>query len=256
MRVSGHGDPTIIFSHGFGCDQTAWADVAPAFENEARVVLFDHVGSGLSDSSAYDAANYASLDGYAEDVVELADTLALRDTVFVGHSVGAMIGMLAAVKSPVSIGRMVMLCPSPRYIDDGDYVGGFSRADIDDLLLVLESNFLAWSRATAPQMMGNGERPELGEALADSFCRTDPEIAKAFARVTFLSDLRADLPHLDVPTLILQTQSDMIAPLQVGDYMRDNLPRGELVVMEASGHCPHMSAPAETIAAIKRFLAF
>ena len=255
VRVLGHDGPPILFSHGFGCDQTAWADVAPAFEDEARVVLFDHVGSGMSDSSAYDVAKYASLDGYAEDVVEIATALALRDAIFVGHSVGAMIGMLAALKAPGPFGRMVMLCPSPHYIDDGDYVGGFSRADIDDLLQVLDSNFLGWSRSTAPAIMGNGERPELGQALSDSFCRTDPDIAKAFARVTFLSDLRADLPRLDVPTLILQTQSDMVAPLQVGAYMRANLPRSELVIMEATGHCPHMSAPAETIAAIKRFLA-
>ena len=256
VRVTGHGETTIVFSHGFGCDQTAWADVAPAFEGIARVVLFDHVGSGLSDNLAYDPAKYASLDGYAEDVAEIAAALSLRDAVFVGHSVGAMIGMLAALKAPGPFGRMVMLCPSPHYIDDGDYVGGFSRADIDDLLQVLDSNFLGWSRSTAPAIMGNGERPELGQALTDSFCRTNPDIAKAFARVTFLSDVRADLPRLDVPTLILQTQSDMVAPLQVGAYMQANLPLGELVIMEATGHCPHMSAPAETIAAIKRFLAF
>jgi sigma-B regulation protein RsbQ len=254
VLISGHGETTIVFSHGFGCDLTAWAEVSPAFNADARVILFDHVGSGHSDLSAYDAAKYASLDGYAQDVVELASDLALKDAVFVGHSVAAMIGMLAAIKAPGLFGRMVMVCPSPRYIDDDDYIGGFSRGDIDDLLQVLDSNFLGWSRATAPAIMGNAERPELSEALSDSFCRTDPDIAKAFARVTFLSDLRASVPLLDLPTLILQTRVDMVAPLQVGEYLRATLPHADLVLMEATGHCPHMSAPEETIAAIKRFL--
>ncbi len=255
MTVAGGGKRTIVFAHGFGCDQSAWAAVAPAFEAEARVVLFDHVGSGLSDLSAYDFAKYASLDGYADDAVEIARALALRDAVFVGHSVAAMIGMLAALKAPGLFGTMVMLCPSPRYTDDGDYVGGFSRADIDDLLEVLDSNFLSWSRATAPAIMGNAGRPELARALTDSFCRTDPNIAKAFARVTFLSDVRASLPLLDLPTLILQTQADMVAPIKVGEYMQATLRHGELVLMKATGHCPHMSAANETVAEIKRFLA-
>ena len=255
MLLSGEGKTAIVFSHGFGCDLSAWSQVAPAFESEFRVILFDHVGSGRSDISAYDAAKYGSLDGYAEDLVELASTLALKDAVFVGHSVAAMIGMLAALKAPGLFARMVMVCPSPRYIDDEGYTGGFSRADIDDLLQVLESNFMGWSRSTAPAIMGNAERPELAQALSDSFCRTDPAIAKAFARVTFLSDLRSSLPLLALPTLILQTRADMVAPLEVGAYMRATLPDCRLVLMEATGHCPHMSAPEETIAAIKRFLA-
>jgi sigma-B regulation protein RsbQ len=255
VLVVGHGEPTIVFSHGFGCDQTAWSDVAPAFEAETRVVLFDHVGCGGSDLSAYTTAKYASLDGYAQDLIDVAQALELKDAVFVGHSVAAMIGALAALQAPELFAKMVMICPSPRYIDDGDYVGGFSRADIDDLLQVLDSNFLGWSRSTAPIIMGNADRPELGEALSDSFCRSDPDIARAFARVTFLSDVRASLPLLAVPTLILQTQADMIAPVEVGRYLQATLPDSELVVMEATGHCPHMSAPDETVAAIKRFLA-
>lgn len=255
VLVVGHGEPTIVFSHGFGCDQTAWSDVAPAFEAEARVVLFDHVGCGGSDLSAYTTAKYASLDGYAQDLIDVAQALELKDAVFVGHSVAAMIGALAALQAPELFAKMVMICPSPRYTDDGDYVGGFSRADIDDLLQVLDSNFLGWSRSTAPIIMGNADRPELGEALSDSFCRSDPDIARAFARVTFLSDVRASLPLLAVPTLILQTQADMIAPVEVGRYLQATLPDSELVVMEATGQCPHMSAPDETVAAIKRFLA-
>jgi sigma-B regulation protein RsbQ len=254
VLLAGHGEPTIVFSHGFGCDLSAWADVAPAFEPYGRVMLFDHVGCGHSDLSAYDGAKYSNLGGYAQDVVEIATALALKDAVFVGHSVAAMIGMLAAIKAPGLFGKMIMLCPSPCYIDDGAYVGGFSRADIDDLLQVLDSNFLGWSRSTAPAIMGNAGRPELAMALTDSFCRTDPDIARAFARVTFLSDYRASLSLLELPTLILQTRADMIAPVQVGEYLRATLPDSELVLMEATGHCPHMSAPAETIEAIKRYL--
>ena len=251
----GHGEPTIVFSHGFGCDLSAWDHVAPAFQAEARVIRFDHVGCGRSDRSAYDPCKYSSLDGYAKDIVEIVTALELRDAVFVGHSVAAMMGMLAALQAPGRFARIIMLCPSPSYIDDGDYVGGLSRADIDDLLQMLDSNLQGWSRSIAPAMMGNANRPELSRALGDTFCRMDPDIAKIFARVTFLSDLRASLPLLDVPTLILQTQADTVAPVQVGEYMRASLRRSELVLMEATGHCPHMSAPMETITAIKRYLA-
>jgi sigma-B regulation protein RsbQ len=245
----------VGFSHGFGCDLNAWAKVASAFEADARVVMFDHVGAGRSDLAAYDFVKYSRLDGYAADVVEIAEALDLWDAVFVGHSVAAMIGMLAALKAPGCFAAMVMICPSPRYIDDGDYVGGFTSSDINDLLEVLDSNFLAWSKATAPTIMGNPERPELAAALSDSFCRTPPEIAKAFARVTFLSDLRDQLPNLHLPTLILQTRADMIAPVQVGAYLDATLPNSELILMHATGHYPHISAPEETTHAIKRFLA-
>ncbi len=252
--VAGSGGRAMVFSHGFGCDLSAWGEVAAAFHADAQVVLFDHVGSGRSDLAAYDAEKYASLDGYAQDVVEIATALGLRDAVFVGHSVGAMIGMLAVLRAPGVFGRLVMLCPSPCYIDEGEYVGGFSRADIDDLLEMLDRNFLSWSKSTAPSIMGNSGRPELGEALIESFSRTDPEIAKAFARVTFLSDLRAHLPLVEVPTLILQTKADMIAPVRVGEYLNASLKNSELVLLEATGHCPHMSAADETVAVIKRYL--
>ncbi len=254
VQVAGRGEPAVIFAHGFGCDLHAWAKVAPAFEDRARVVLFDHVGAGASDRSAYDFTKYGTLHGYAEDVAEIAEALDLKQAIFVGHSVSGMIGMLAAQRVPGRIGAMIMLCPSPCYVDDGAYVGGFSRGDIDDLLEVLDSNFLAWSRSAAPAVMGNADRPELAEGLADSFCRTDPTIAKAFARVTFLSDHRADLPDLQTPTLILQTRQDMIAPMEVGAYMQASLPNSRLVIMEATGHYPHMSAPEETIEAISRYL--
>jgi sigma-B regulation protein RsbQ len=244
----------MLFAHGFGCDQNMWRFVAPAFEDRYRVVLFDHVGAGGSDLSAYDEARYASLQGYAADVLELCEELDLRDVVFVGHSVSGMIGVLAATQQPERFAKLVLVSPSPRYLDDEGYVGGFRRADIDELLESLDSNYLGWSSAMAPVIMGNPDRPELGAELTESFCRTDPEIARHFARVTFLSDNRADLPHVPVPTLVLQCSSDVIAPMAVGEYVDRALPDSSLVVLRATGHCPNLSAPEETVAAMESFL--
>jgi sigma-B regulation protein RsbQ len=248
------GGTPMLFAHGFGCDQNMWRYVAPAFEDEYRVILFDHVGAGGSDLSAYDRAKYSSLDGYASDILELCRELELHDVIFVGHSVSAMMGIIAAVAEPGRFQRLVLVGPSPRYLDDEPYVGGFGREDIDGLLESLDSNYLGWSGAMAPAIMGNPDRPELGEELTNSFCRTDPTIAKHFARVTFLSDNRADLGRVDIPTLVLQTREDVIAPLEVGEYVERALPQGELVVLDATGHCPNLSAPEQTIAAIKAFL--
>jgi sigma-B regulation protein RsbQ len=245
----------MVFAHGFGCDQTMWRLVAPAFEADHRVVLFDHVGFGGSDLSAHDPERHGSLGGYADDVVELCRALELTDAVFVGHSVSAMIGVLAAARAPEAIGALVLVGPSPRYIDDDGYVGGFGAQDIEELLASLESNFLGWSSAMAPAIMGNGDRPELGEELTASFCRTDPAIAAQFARTTFLSDNREDLDTVRVPTLVLQCSDDVIAPDAVGAYVHDRIPGSVLVRMEAKGHCPNLSAPQETTAAIRAFLA-
>jgi sigma-B regulation protein RsbQ len=243
-----------MFAHGFGCDQEMWRFVAPDFEVDHRVVLFDHVGSGNSDLSAYDPDTYGSLRGYATDVVDICRELELTDVVFVGHSVSSMIGALAYLQAPELFGALVMIGPSPRYVDDGDYVGGFSRADIVDLLDSLDSNHLGWSTQMAPVIMGNAERPELGEELTNSFCRTDPDIARQFARVTFLSDNRADLPRLDVPTLVLQCSEDVIAPDVVGAYVHEHIPGSVLTHLAATGHCPNLSAPEETTSAIRAFL--
>jgi sigma-B regulation protein RsbQ len=255
VRVTGAeaGQP-MIFAHGFGCDQAMWRFVAPAFEDEYRIVLFDHVGAGGSDLAAYDRDRYATLDGYAEDVLEICRELELERAIFVGHSVSAMIGVLAASKEPDRFDKLVLVGPSPRYIDDGDYVGGFGRADIDELLDSLESNYLGWSSAMAPVIMGNAERPELGEELTNSFCRTDPEIAAEFARVTFLSDNRADLARVTTPALVLQCSDDAIAPRAVGEYVHRELAESRLVLLDATGHCPNLSAPEQTIAAIRAFL--
>ena len=244
----------MVFAHGFGCDQNMWRFVSPAFEADHRIVLFDHVGAGGSDVSAYDPERYGSLRGYAEDVLAICETLELSDVVFVGHSVSAMVGVLAAQMDPGRIGTLVLVGPSPRYINDEGYVGGFSERDIEELLESLDSNFLGWSSAMAPAIMGNPGRPELGAELTESFCRTDPEVASHFARVTFTSDNRADLGGVGVPTLVLQCSDDVIAPLQVGDYVHRAIPQSTLVQLDATGHCPNLSAPEETIEAIQAFL--
>ena len=248
------GGQPILFAHGFGCDQNMWRLVTPAFEDDFRVVLFDHVGAGRSDLSAYDPGTYGSLRGYARDVLEICRELDLRDVVFVGHSVAAMMGVLAAAEEPERFARLVLVGPSPRYVDDGDYAGGFTREDIEGLLDSLDSNYLGWSSAMAPVIMGNPDRPELGEELINSFCATDPEIARRFARVTFLSDNREDLGRVRTPTLVLQCSDDAIAPDAVGDYVRRSIPGAQLVKLRATGHCPNLSAPEETAAAIRAFL--
>jgi len=245
----------MVFAHGFGCDQNMWRYVAPAFEDRFRTVLFDHIGSGGSDLSAYDPDKYASLSGYADDVVELCRELGIRGGVYVGHSVSAMIGVLAAKKAPELFDKLVLVGPSPCYIDDGeDYVGGFTEAQIQELLDFLDSNHMGWSQAMAPVIMGNSDRPELGEELTNSFCRTDPEIAKSFARATFLSDNREDLKAVPAHALVLQCSDDVIAPQCVGEYVHRSLPGSEFVLMKATGHCPNLSAPEETIAAIRAFV--
>jgi sigma-B regulation protein RsbQ len=254
IRMSGAGSQPIMFAHGFGCDQNMWRYVVPAFEAAYRTVLFDHVGAGRSDRSAYDKRKYATLDGYAADVLEICRELDLSDVVFVGHSVAAMVGVLAAAKEPSRFAKLVLIGPSPRYIDDSEYVGGFSRQDIEGLLEALQSNYLGWSSTMAPVIIGNADRPELAEELTNSFCRADPEIAAHFARVTFLSDNRDDLRKVATPALILQCSDDVIAPDAVGEYVHRHMPGSRLVKMRATGHCPNLSAPDETIAAIKNFL--
>ncbi len=245
----------MVFAHGFGCDQHMWRFVAPDFEDEFHVVTFDHVGAGGSDLSTYDPARYSSLEGYARDVLEICQELELDDVIFVGHSVSSMIGVLAAVEEPERFAKLVLVAPSPRYIDDDDgYVGGFSEMDIDELLDSLASNYLGWSSAMAPVIMGNPDRPGLGEELTTSFCRTDPEIARHFAEVTFRSDNRAELALVGTPTLVLQCTNDAIAPLSVGQAVHDAMPDSTLVLLEATGHCPNLSAPDQTTEAIAAFV--
>jgi len=254
VTVRGSGERSIVFAHGFGCDQNMWRLVAPAFEQQFRTVLFDHVGAGHSDLAAYDYDKYSDLSGYADDLVEIVRELGLKNAIFVGHSVSGMIGLLAANKAPGLFEKLVLVGPSPRYIDDDGYVGGFESQQIEELLEFLADNHLGWSATMAPAIMGNPDRPELGEELAASFCTTDPKIAAHFARVTFTSDNRADLEACTIPCLILQCSDDIIAPLAVGDYLQERLAGSTLKVMKATGHCPNLSAPVEVIEAMRSFV--
>jgi sigma-B regulation protein RsbQ len=255
VRVTGQGHRTIVFAHGYGCDQNMWRFVVPAFEKDYRIVLFDYVGHGKSDASAFDRTRYDSLQGYADDVLAICGALGIEDGVFVGHSVSAMVGILAAKKDPTRFNSLVLIGPSPCYVNQDDYVGGFSRDDIDGLLEFLDSNYLGWSSRMAPAIMGNPGRPELAQELDNSFCRTDPEIAKHFARVTFLSDNRSDLADVRARCLILQCSNDVIAGEAVGRYVHQHIAGSEFAQLNATGHCPHLSAPEETIGSIRSFLA-
>ena len=254
VQVRGQGVTPMIFIHGYGCDQNMWRMVAPAFEADYQIVQYDLTGCGQSQLWAYDQREYESLNGHATDLLEICGELGLSQAIVVGHSVSAMTAALAANREPERIAAVVMVAPSPCYLNDGDYRGGFERADIDGLLDFLDSNFLGWSSNMAPAILGVPEQPELAEELTNSFCRTDPEIAKHFGRVTFLSDHRADVRSLEQPTLVMQCSGDIVAPLFVGEWLQRNIAHSDLVIMEAKGHCPHLSAPAETIAAIRRFL--
>jgi sigma-B regulation protein RsbQ len=255
VHVMGEGPLTMVFSHGFGCDQNMWRLIAPQYASRFRTVTFDLVGAGGSDLNAYDAQKYDSLSGYADDLLEVIDAFAQGPVVFVGHSVSAMVGLLAGIRASEKFIGHVMVGPSPCYINDGDYVGGFTREDIHSLLDTLDSNYLGWASSMAPAIMGAPKQPELGVELTQSFCRTDPDIAKHFARVTFLSDNRADLPKLPTPTLIVQSSDDLIAPVAVGEYLQRTLPNATLRVVENVGHCPHLSAPCASADAINEFLA-
>ncbi len=255
VRVLGNrcGRP-VVFAHGFGCDQQMWRYVVPAFTDDCRVVLFDMVGCGQSDASRYDPVEYSSLEGYSNDVIAVVEALDLHDVVLVGHSVSAMIGALATITAPERFAGLVMVSPSPRYINDEDYIGGFERSDIDELLDSLDSNYLGWSHAMAPLIMSNDDRPELADELEASFCRVDPAIARHFARVTFLSDNRSDLRNISVPTLVLQCEHDAIAPKPVGEFVHRQVPGSQFEVLNVAGHCPNLSAPVETAQAIRAFV--
>ena len=254
VRFSGRGTKVMVFAHGFGCDQSMWRYVAPAFEDDYRVVLFDYVGCGKSDWSAWSEDRYGSLRGYARDVLDILEAFDLRDVIFVGHSVSAMIGMLASIQAPERFSRLIQIGPSACYVNDGDYVGGFERKDIEGLLDLMEKNYVGWAAFLAPVVMKNTDRAELVDELQTSFCATDPRVTRHFARTTFLSDNRADMPNVKVPSLILQCSEDAIAPDCVGEYLHRALPGSTFRKMSATGHCPHMSHPAETIALVKEYL--
>jgi sigma-B regulation protein RsbQ len=254
VKVTGQGQQYMIFAHGFGCDQNMWRFVTPSFEKDYRIVLFDYVGSGNSDLRAYNAQRYSNLNGYALDVIEICDALDVRDAIFVGHSVSSMIGLLAAIKRPEFFSDLILIGPSPCYINDRSYIGGFERKDIEELLETMEKNYIGWANFLAPAIMKNPDQPELSEELTNSFCSTDPKIARNFAMATFFSDNRKDLLAMKKPTLLMQCSEDIIAPLEVGDYLHAHLANSTLKVLKATGHCPHMSHPEETIEVMKEYL--
>jgi sigma-B regulation protein RsbQ len=254
VKTWGNGSKTILFAHGFGCDQNMWRFITPAFENDYRIVVFDYVGAGKSDVSAYNIQRYSDLNGYAQDVLDVCEALELKQVIFVGHSVSSMIGILAALKRPQYFSDLILIGPSPSYINEEGYVGGFNRNDIDELLDTMDRNYIGWANFLAPAIMKNSDRPELGKELTESFCSTDPKIARQFAMATFLSDNRKDLAKVNTPSLIMQCSDDLIAPFEVGDYLHANLKGSTLKVLKATGHCPHMSHPEETIAVIQEYL--
>ena len=254
VTITGNGDNVMIFAHGFGCDQNVWRRITSAFADDYMLVLLDYVGAGKSDISAYDKTKYSTLDGYATDILEICHRLNVKGGIFVGHSVSCMIGALAAIKEPSVFKKLIFIGPSPYYLNDGEYVGGFEQEDMDSLFEVMEDDYINWSKSMAPKIMGDRQEPELKEELTDYFCALDPEIAKDFARVTFLSDNRKDLPKIPVESLTIQCTEDIIMPMEVGRYIKENTPGNTLVILNDTGHCPHMSAPEQTIAAIKSFL--
>ncbi len=253
LTVRGNGSEPILFVHGYGCDQQMWRNVTPHFEADFQVILIDLIGSGKSDISAYNYQKYNTLHGYADDLIEICERLELKEVNLVGHSVSTMIGLLAVNKAPHIFSSLVMVAPSPCFINEGDYEGGFSPEDIDGLIDAVESNYLGWSSEITPMIMGNPDRPELAAELKESFCRNNPEIAKHFARVTFTSDNRSDIPLCKVPVLVLQSERDLLAAPPVGQYVHDHLPASKMVILPTSGHCPHMSAPEMTAKAIASF---
>jgi sigma-B regulation protein RsbQ len=254
VNVIGDGAQTMLFAHGFGCDQNAWKFILDAFTGDYKVVLFDYTGSGKSDLSQYRKAKYNTIEGYVNDVLDVCQALNLKDVIFVGHSVSSMVGLLASNQHPEYFSRLIFIGPSPRYLNAENYTGGFEQKDLENLFEFMDSNYLGWSAAMAPVIMGNANRPELGAFLTNSFCSTDPEIAREFARVTFFSDNRADLGKSTISSLTLQCSEDIIAPVTVGRYVHENTPRNEFVQLKATGHCPHISEPEETTAAIKDYL--
>lgn len=255
VRVVGNPDgPTIMLSHGFGCGQDSWRDFVPYFADDYRIVLYDLVGAGGSDLSAYDPGRYDSLHGYAEDVLQILEAIDGTDVTFIGHSVSSMIGVLASNRDASRFRSLVLVGPSPRYVNDGDYVGGFEQKDIDVLLDTLDANYLGWSATMAPVIMGNADRPELGESLTESFCRVDPAIARHFAHVTFLSDNRRDLAQVQLPTLVIQTLEDAIAPMTVGEFVHEQIPHSEFAIIDARGHVPSLSEPETLARVIRGFL--
>jgi sigma-B regulation protein RsbQ len=254
VTITGKGTQPILFAHGFGCDQVMWRYVAPAFEDHYKVIRFDYIGHGKAARNVYNRERHASLRGYAQDVLDICHGLELTNVIFVGHSVSSMIGLLASIQEPARFAHLVMVGPSPRYINEGDYHGGFEQKDIEELLDTMDSNFFGWATFMGPAIMGNGDRPALGQEMIDSFCATDLEVARQFAHLTFYGDNRLDLAKSQTPALVIQSLDDLIAPIEVGHYVAQHTPNSTFQLISATGHCPHISAPVETIKVLKDYL--
>lgn len=254
VTISGNGEKVMLFAHGFGCSQDAWRRITSAFADDHKLILFDYIGAGKSDISAYDKVKYGNLEGYANDILEICHELKIKDAVFVGHSVSCMIGALASIKQPSIFKKLIFIGPSACYVNKEGYTGGFEKDDLDTLFEIMEDDFIGWANLMAPKVIGNPERPELANEMKEFFCATDPGILKDFARVTFLSDNRKDLKNIPVESLTLQCSEDIIAPMAVGEYIQENTPGNKMIILNATGHCPHMSEPEETIAAMRSFL--
>ncbi|WP_442591143.1 alpha/beta fold hydrolase [Pedobacter sp. AW31-3R] len=254
VNILGKGKQTMMFAHGFGCDQATWRLITPDFEDDYQIILFDYVGAGNADAGAYDQDRYSTLGGYVQDVIDIAESLGLQDVIFVGHSISCMVGVLASIKNPYLFSKLILIGPSPRYLNDENYYGGMDLADLNQLLEVMDSNYLDWSGKMAPAIIGNPERPELGKELTVSFIATDPELAKNFARVTFLADNRADLPFVSVPSLTIQCKEDLLASEKVATYIKNNTPGNTMLILDSCGHCPHISDPENVIKAIKDYI--
>jgi sigma-B regulation protein RsbQ len=254
VKVIGKGDQPMLFIHGFGCDQNMWRFVTPAFEERYKIILIDLVGCGKSDDSAYDPEKYDTLQGHVNDVLEICSVLALKNVILVGHSISANISLLSSISNNKIFEKLILVCPSPKFLNEDGYTGGFDQKDIDGLIDAIESNYLGWSKAIAPVIMSNVERPELSNELEKSFCSNNPEIAIHFAKVTFLCDNRNALEKVKTKTLVLQSKTDNLAAVSVGEYVHDNIKNSVFKILETDGHCPHLSHPNETILAIKEFL--
>lgn len=255
VKIIGKGSQVIMFAHGFGADQNSWKGIIPAFIPDFKIILFDYVGSGNSDIGSYNASRYNNLSGYADDVIDICKALDLEDVIFVGHSVSSMVGVLASLKMPSLFKKIVFIGPSPRYINDEGYYGGMEEPDLEALLEMMDSNYLGWAGNMAPAIVGNADRPEHWENLSASFCATDPNIAKQFARVTFLSDNRKDLPLLKIPSLTIQCRDDILTSETVAKYILKHTPGNKMVLLDSTGHCPHLTDTDNVIKTIKEFIA-
>ncbi|MYL23199.1 alpha/beta fold hydrolase [Halomonas alkaliantarctica] len=255
VTVRGQGERTLMLAHGFGCDQKMWRFLIPRLERHYTLVLFDYVGSGNSDTSAFDVERYARLEGYAQDILDICEALSLKDVTLIGHSVSSIIGLIACETAPERFSRLVMIAPSPSFQNHPpDYYGGFEQEDLQDLLDLMDMNYIDWANYLAPLVMDKQNGDTLVNELSDSFCSIDPVAAKTFAQATFTADYRHILPDTPCPTLIVQSKHDALAPQHIGHYMHDVMPHSTLLMIDTVGHCPHMSHPRQVLDAVLDFL--